>query len=333
MRCSTVLLLVLFLAAAGSSRCSEEAKPAKSDLGRDSRSPRDRSAVEGPLDALRDLPEDQGRDAATDGARDLVLVDAPRDGAAGDTGTPRLSGTVSRTATPVGDGKGTLYVGLYLPFFPPLYMTGNAIPSVDLSQPGAQVKYAIWGAQPGTYVLFAFLDENQNASLPFMLPDPGDLAMSQPMDLTVGTTPQSIDLVLDKVEGGFSDGGVGEGNTSGGLQGKITSTVSPAPGADGQGTIVVTLHLQVPPAGQVAATVVNKADLSSAYGVESYFLSGVPAGNYYLRVFLDDNNNYNPLGPSLGPDTGDMIHSAPIQVHIVAGAAGVKDVVLDQLQP
>jgi hypothetical protein len=131
--------------------------------------------------------------------------------------------------------------------------------------------------------------------------------------------------VLDKVEGTIGDGGL----NLGALKGKITATV--APSGDGKGTLYASLHSQVPPAGLLTATSTNNADLSSPFASETYFLSALTPGNYYLMVFLDDNVNNNPFVP--GPDKGDMVTAKTIQVHVVAGVQNQQDVVLDKLQP
>jgi hypothetical protein len=281
-------------------------------------------------DATADGPADRVRveatvsDAHREGGKDGPKPDVGKDTGPTDIGTPLIYGTVTRTATPVGDAKGELYVGLYFMGIPIMPLASTQI-TADLSASGAKIPYGIYNAAPGGYTLFAFLDDNGNASSPFLMPDAGDLVMSAPLNVTVGSTPQKIDLVLDKVEGSIGDGGVSFGV----LKGKVTSTV--APSGDGKGTLYISLHDQVPPAGQLTATVITNADLASPYASETYFLSALQPGNYYLFVFLDDNDNNNPFAP--GPDKGDMVPAKPFQVHVVVGVQNQQDVVLDKLQP
>jgi uncharacterized protein (DUF2141 family) len=283
-------------------------------------------------DAPADLAADgPGQEAAppTEGGVDLppgpdLAVDGPMD-----AGAVAITGTVSRSVAPVLDGKGTLYVGVYnLLFPPPVFPVGTAIiQGADMSAATAKISYAIANVPPGTYNLWAFLDDNGNAGLPFLTPDAPDLVMSAPLQITVtaGTT-TTQDLVLDKLQGGAGDGGLG---TNGALKGTISASVAPV--LDGKGTLYLSLHNQVPPAGQVGSTSLTNADLSSPYAKETYFLGPLPPGQYYLRVFLDDNLNANFL--FLGPDKNDLVHANPIQVHVVSGTVNIHDVVLDKVQP
>lgn len=282
-------------------------------------------------DGAADVPIDRARleatvsDARREAGKDGPKPDSAKDKGPTDIGNATVYGTVTRTASAIGDAKGELYVGLYMPgiWWMPML---NTVITVDMSAPGTKIPYAIYGVPPlPNMSVFAFLDDNGNAAVPFLAPDPGDLDMSTPINVTVGTTPQKVDIVLDHVNGAIGDGGV----NLGAIKGKVTSTV--APSGDGKGTLYVSIHDQVPPAGQLTGTVVNNADLSSPYASETYFLSALTPGNYYLMVFLDDNNNNNPFAP--GPDKGDMVHSKQIQVHVVAGVQNQQDVVLDKLQP
>jgi len=321
------------LAVLGLCACSDDGTPVDSGPRRE-RVGLDRGPEASP-DLAVDLTLDQtnadlptGSDAKLDVPSDKGLPDKPQ----GDGNIPWLSGYVSRTVAPLGDGKGELYVAIYLAPFP--FQIGGTQLTADLSAAGAKVKYEIWSAPPqGTYSLVAFLDDNNNATpFPFLVADPGDLTMSQGAVLTVGANPapQQMDLVLNKVEGVVSgDGGPDGIATVGSLKGKVTATA--APSGDGKGTLYVSLHSQVPPAGAETSTLINNADLSSPYTSETYFLTGLPPGNYYLYVYLDDNLNFNPFAP--GPDKGDLVHSKPIQVHIVAGAMNTQDAVLDQVKP
>ncbi len=313
--------------------CSDSGTPA--DLSPRVEKRRDRGPEAATPDLAGDLatPDKGGGDlAAGDLRRDALGDKAQPDKPQGDGNIPWLSGYVTRTAAPLGDGKGELYVGIYLAPFP--FQIGGTQTTADFSTAGAKVKYEIWSPPPqGTYTLVAFLDDNSNATpFPFLGADPGDLTMSAPIALTIGASPkpQQLDLVLDKVEGVVGgDGGPDGKATVGSLKGKVSASIAAA--GDGKGTLYVSLHSQLPPAGVSASTLINNADLSSPYGSESYFLTGIPPGNYYLYVYLDDNLNFNPFSP--GPDKGDLVHSKPIQVHIVAGVMNTQDAVLDQVKP
>lgn len=291
-------------------------------------------AVDVAADAAGDSSaDDQGADAATDSAADLGPVDGGPDAAAPDLGSPQIWGYVSRSVAPMLDGKGDLYIGLYNPIFPPpaFQVGGTIVKKANLSKVGSKVMYSIHNAQPGKWKIWAFLDDNSNAvAIPWPFSDGFDLVtnIAKPVTVTTGGTTQKIDLVLDKLMG-FSDAGVGDGMTLTALKGKISSTAKYL--GDGKGNIHVSLHNKVPPAGQINATTINSSDLSSPYAFELYYLVGVTQGNYYLRVFLDDNNNFNFLAP--GPDKGDLIHSKPIQVHVVNKVVNVQDVVLDATKP
>lgn len=282
-------------------------------------------------DAPADLAADQpGQETAppTEGGVDLPPgLDLAADGPV-DAGAVAITGIVSRTAVPVLDGKGTLYVAVYNLLFP-MFPVGTAvIQNADMSAATAKISYTIYNVPPGTYNLGAFLDDNLNAAFPFLTPDGPDLVVSAPVQVTVtagATTTQ--DLVLDKLQGGTADGGLG---TNGALKGTISASVTPA--LDGKGNLYISLHTQVPPAGQVGSTALNNADLSSPYATETYFLGPLTPGQYYLRVFLDDNLNFD-IFFNPGPDKNDLVHTNPIQVHVVAGTVNVHDVVLDKVQP
>jgi uncharacterized protein (DUF2141 family) len=333
MRLSRGALLGSILLLGLATGCSDDGGPVDSGPRPERR--RDRGP-EAALDLALDLPGDQGSDLApgadakpdVPGTPDKSLPDKP----VGDGNIPFLSGYVTRTATPVGDGKGELYVGLYLAPFP-IQMAGTQV-TADLSVAGNKVKYEIWSAPPqGTYSLIAFLDDNGNATpFPFLVADPGDLTVSQPVAITVAASPkpQQLDLVLDKVEGVVAGDGGPDGQAKvGSLKGKVTASASPS--GDGKGTLYVAVHSQLPPAGAMTSTLINNADLSSPYASETYFLTGLPPGNYYLYVYLDDNMNFNLFAP--GPDKGDLIHGKPIQLHIVGGVMNTQDAVLDQAKP
>jgi len=119
------------------------------------------------------------------------------------------------------------------------------------------------------------------------------------------------------------------GSSAGALKGKITAKVAPA--LDGKGAVWISLHNKVPPAGLVgSATWLPGGDLSSPFASEAYYLPDLKAGQYYLRVFLDDNSNAGLLNTN--PSKNDMIHSKAIQVHVSSGVVTVHDVVLDSVK-
>jgi len=302
----------------------------------------DRKLVDRGVDAAADLSADlvadlsgadgKGESKPGDLRLEAKVVDAKADAKAkdlaGDVSQAPLHGVVTRSVAPMGDGKGILYIGVYIIGLP-LQVAGTNL-TVDLSQPGSQVSYDLWGAPAGNYNIIAFLDDNGNATpFPLLVADAGDLGMSKPLTVAITGASQQVDLVLDKVEGAPVDGGVGDAATIGALKGKVTSSVTPS--GDGKGALYVSIHTAVPPAGLVTSTVVGNADLSSPYSSETYFLGSVPAGSYYLQVWLDDNSNYNIFAP--GPDKGDLVQAKPQQLHIDGGLINVQDVVLDKVQP
>jgi len=260
-----------------------------------------------------------GNDAGMDAAFDLSSHDQGK----GDAPHGDIWGTVTRSVMPVFDGKGDIYIGIAPAFFfPP-----EVIKAADLSQPQSSVTYTFYNVAPGDYELWAFLDDNGNANAILPGSDFGDLVMSSVIPFTFDGTPQQIDFVLNQVMGFISDGGVGEGGASqGSLRGKISRSIVPA--LDGKGPIYVSLHSQLPPQGQVAATSLY-GDLSSSYDSEMYFLGMLEPGNYYLRVFLDDNENAFFMAPEIDPD--DLTTSRPIQVHVVGGVLNEQDLVLDEV--
>jgi len=279
------------------------------------------AASEAAPDLVLDAPVEGGPD---DGSPDLAPVDLAVPDAP--VGAPSITGKLSRTVAPLLDAKGTIYVGVYNPLIPAFPMASVALKGSHLVTTGTTISYSMYNIGPGPYSLSAFLDDNVNAVLPFLLPDNLDLVMSTAKQVKVvaGQT-LNIDLVLDSVAGA-SDGGMGN---SGVLKGMVKASVSPS--LDGKGTLFVSLHKQLPPQGQVAAAPQNGADLSSPFAQEAYYIGATLPGQYYLRVFLDDNSNANPFGPN--PDKGDLVHSQPIQVHVVAGMTTVHNVVLDKVQP
>lgn len=299
-------------------------------------------------DAVFDAPAaDISLDAGADAAADVALTDAVADAAAdaaptdasvpdaalpdgpvGDLGAPSIWGYVTRTVTPVLDGKGSLFVALYNPFFPPpAFPSATKIYKVDLSASGAKVKYEIHNAPVGAHNLWGFLDDNNNMMPLVSAPDAVDLVMAKPISVTIvaGSTIKQ-DIVLSKLEGG--DGGM---SNIAGLKGIVSAKVAPT--GDGKGTLYIFLHDKQPPSGPLVNTPVNGADLSSTYATEQYYIGGVPAGQYYISAFLDDNNSVNPLFPfGIVPDKGDMYMSTPTQVHILAGTIHVHNIVLDAIK-
>jgi len=286
--------------------------------------PADSAVVDQPLnppEASTDLPDpdqdaplEQGVVDASDGAAGDQTLDLPLppDGSA----SFAIKGKVTRSIAPLLDGKGTLHVGLYLG----LLTVGTVqIPNAHFKTTATAISYGI-NAGPGTYTLSAFLDDNQNALWPFIVPDGADLLMTTgiPVTITAGK-PLEQDLVLDKL------GDSGSSGFKGGLKGSITSGVVPQ--LDGKGTIFITLHGQLPPADQKASTTIPNADLSSPFNKELYFLGDQTSGKYYLRVYLDDNGSSGPFKQV--PDPGDLTHKNPVQVHVTGGKINIYDVVLD----
>lgn len=295
------------------------------DQGRDA--PRDVGSPDVGVDVGLDLALDapSGDGTADQGPTDAKVPDQP----VADLGTPNLSGTITRSVAPLLDAKGDLYIGLSI--FPPpamIQFAGKVIKGAHLPSTSTKVSYAM-NAPVGTYWLFAFLDDNTNAvPFPSPMPDVVDLASSNtPQVKVVAGQAQTVDLVLDTL-GGYvgTDGGT---PTITALKGTVTASATPV--LDGKGKLMVSLHTQPPPGGQVAQSALNTADLSSPFSQEVYFLGNLTAGQYYLRVFLDDNNNANPF--ALAPDKDDLVHSSPIQVHVVTGTLTNHNVVLDKVQP
>ena len=332
MKCALALGILGGLLVAGGG-CSDDATPVDTgpqpdvtlaDLGGDA--PGDQG-----LDAKGDSGQDQAVDApASDAGADLPPADVGQpDLPVADMGPFNLSGIITRSVAPVLDAKGDIHVGLSI--FPPpavFKLAGIVIKGAHLPSTSTQVSYAM-NAPPGTYWIYAFLDDNSNVTtFPPPAPDAVDLASSKVLQIkVVAGQPLKVDIVLDTL-GGFAitDGGV---VTPTALKGTVKASVSPV--LDGKGKLMVSLHSQLPPKGQVAQSALNNADLSSPFALEMYYLGNLSAGQYYLRVFLDDNNNANPF--ALAPDKGDLVHSSAIQVHVLNGTINTHDVVLDQVQP
>lgn len=98
------------------------------------------------------------------------------------SGGAKLSGTISRTATPKAGGKGPLYVAVFEGN--PVVDSKNAVlvaqtvvTDADLSAPDAKVSYRIEGIAPSARErqVLAFLDDNRTARPPAPGPDAGDL--------------------------------------------------------------------------------------------------------------------------------------------------------------
>lgn len=293
-------------------------------------------AVDGSVDGkAAELGADLSRDSAVDaspvdGARDAVL---PSDkGSKLDVSGNGFYGTITSKVNPVFDGKGPIIVGLYTAFLPPPFppvQTTSVL--ADMSKIGNTAVYQFF-AKPaaGDYLLYAFLDDNNNAAQPFIAADNGDLAMAQAILVTVpaGPAPFKKDIDLDVVVGGVADGGA-DGDVRGALEGNVK--VSAKPALDAKGNVYVTLHDSWPPTNTLTSTVVGAADLSSPFSSVKYFLGSLVPGQYYLQVFLDDNNNVNFFAP--GSDKNDLVHAALIQVRIEPGTTTLQDVTLDTVKP
>lgn len=305
-----------------------------------------------PADTGKDAPADQGADAPADSSVDSSVKEGGGQEGGGQEGGGQeasakdqlsdkkkpvkdaaslaiVEGYISRSVLPLNDGKGDIHVGV-TQWLIPFPMATAVVSHADLSKPGAKVKYQITSSMTmlkGDYEVSAWMDDNNNAWSPLPLAQTGDLTTSKGTKVTFsGTTtgPQKVDLVLDKVVQ-LTTGDAGMGTA---LRGKISTTTGPS--VDGKGNIIIALYSKLPPSGLVTVEALGGADLSSTFATEAYYLSGVKAGNYYLRIFMDDNTNANLGAPT--PDKGDMVHSKAIQVHLVSGQVNVQDVVFDALK-
>lgn len=251
----------------------------------------------------------------------------------GPTGNLAVWGYATASALPVLDGKGTLYLGLYGAIPPPLFPAAQVSIPADVSAPGASVKFEFYDVPAGQYQLWGFLDDNGNAIPVLAAPDPGDLTTQSVITATVTTSPVQQDIVLDEVMGAtFPDGGAVDGSvpTLGALNGEITAAAI-GPG-DGKGAVYLSLHTQLPPAGKIAMATVGNADLSASYKKAHYLFADIGPGKFYLRAFLDDNANVDIFfGPE--PDSGDLVHSAPIPLHIVGGQLNSQNIELNSVHP
>lgn len=329
-------LLALALVLAGCSDDSGGTDPqrdrgAPADLGKDAPPPdQGQTTDRGPGDAAAETIADIVVDVVRSDAGDAAAGDAgPADAMKPDTLPPALYGTITSTVTPVLDGRGDLYIGVYLPFPPApasFKVGGKVVKNVDFSKPGTKLSYAIYNQAAGPHSLYVFLDDNKNATALFPFPDYGDLIMAGGKAINVpGKGGLKVDVVLSLVQAMGDAGSVSVGTVTGTI--KCTAT----PTLDAKGPLFVSLHSQLPPGGKIAGVQINGANLSSPFTSESYFLTGVTPGKYYLRAFLDDNANINPLFGG-GPDKNDIIHGKPIPVHVVAGVVTSQDVVLDSVQ-
>ena len=146
-------------------------------------------------------------------------ADARGDGGGGGNGpdaapatVARLTGSITRSASPSGDAVGNVYVALFdqdpIAHKDTAKVVGNAlIRNVDLAASGATVAYAVEDVPPRAeaYYLIAFLDDNANVDMTMPAsagPDKGDLVsltgVSAPkvMLTTPGAHAQDIDLNL-----------------------------------------------------------------------------------------------------------------------------------------
>jgi hypothetical protein len=281
-------------------------------------------------DSSSDLVSSDGGDAGDASIADSGVVDA--------NNAAPISGYITRSAAPVLDGRGLLYIGL-IPVFPPVAVAEVVIPAADMRSPTARIPYAfLTTPTPGDYTLYAFLDDSGDAAGPLYLASPGDLAMATavPIKVTAGGNVRQ-DLDLSVVVGGATDAGIaGDGGPTdalrlGALNGKISMTAAPQ-GGDGKGNIYLGLFEKWPAGGRLFANAtIPAADLSSPYASVPYFFGNLDPGNYYLYVWMDDNNNYNLFAP--GPDSTDLTHSRSYPVRIESGRMLTQDVVLDTSIP
>ena len=284
----------------------------------------------------RDAASDRGAEAGLDGpsSSDFVV-----DGRA-DANGAALYGLVRRGTLPMLDGQGPIYLAIYGAGLPPPFAAPAAklkIEAADLAEGDAAVDYAIAALPgPGVYTLYAFLDDNSNATpqLPFgaEVADNGDL-VAAPIPLEIsGTQPQRLDIVLDTVLGGVTDAGAGGDAgvaVAGALRGTLRLAVTPA--LDARGTVLITLHAAPPPSPVLAQTILNDADLGSPYANVDFFIGDVPPGRYFLDAMLDDNSNYNIFFP--GPDKDDLILARPVMLRVEASSLAIVDVAFDAVKP
>lgn len=341
MRVMVPFFALLLLAAA----CSDDNQGGpKLDKGTDTWQYIDTGVPDGKPDApLPDLsPDAPAADAKPDAPASDAKPDASGKEASAppdkgndiklDAGNPLIWGYISRSVVPVNDGQGNLHIAVSQQMwpFPPIAVASRVIKRADLSKAGTKLKYQINATvAAGTYVVSAWMDDNNNAWSPLALAGPGDLVMSKTKSVKTGSTAVQVDMVLDKLSNfGASDGGVG--GTA--LKGKVTAKVVPA--ADGKGPLFFSLHTKAPPAGMVAnsSTMLVGCDLSTPFLSEAYYYNTIKAGKYYLRAWLDDNGNANTLLGNPQPDKGDMITTTPVQVHVVNGQVSISNVVLDALK-
>ena len=289
-------------------------------------------------DGKKDISStDSAGDSAADASSDGKGHDGASDSSASDSkakpdlGTPILEGYVTRSVTPVNDGKGTLHILLQKPSFPfPINVASVDIKHADLSKPGAKVKYTLHSTTTsGKALLSAWMDDNNNIWLPFPMAQEGDLVMSKAVSVTLGGPGKTVkqNLVLDKLQSGAAtDGGPSFGGV---IKGKIRAKV--APSGDGKGNVIVALMKPgTPPTLYGQPTFLIDADLSSPFTSEAYYFSGVMPGQYLLSVFLDDNSNASFITPV--PDKGDMVLSKKVAVHVSASSVTVQDLLLDAIK-
>ena len=133
-------------------------------------------------------------------------IDAPTGGG----GT--LAGMVSRSAQPMGDARGHVYVALFdrdpvINMSTAQVIARVRIDNADLSATGTTVAYTLTSIPPRTadYFLLAFLDDNANVDPTSASagPDRGDLVsldgLAAPRVKVTGSGTQSEDIILNSV--------------------------------------------------------------------------------------------------------------------------------------
>jgi len=93
-------------------------------------------------------------------------------------GVPRPKGCAGNPAT--GDGKGNIYMLFFTgKDFPPKYtekpFVVHKIPNVDFKDASKKVPYQVSGIPTGSWLVYVFIDDNNNWSMKEHMPDTGDL--------------------------------------------------------------------------------------------------------------------------------------------------------------
>jgi hypothetical protein len=104
------------------------------------------------------------------------------------------------------------------------------------------------------------------------------------------------------------DGGTGPADTTLTVSGTLTCSLA-ADGVPAYGSIVTG------DPDSIMTSVYPITVAPFAGGVSSYSVSDVEEGSYYLGVFIDMNENYDPEDSTAGPDDGDLLALLPLVVN------------------